>query len=84
MIGADSWKLLPSGRKIAACNGRTWASAKDSIICRAIVDKDCRIGQGVQIVNRRGAQHAEGDSYVIRDGIVVIPNGMVVPDGTVI
>ena len=26
----------------------------------------------------------EGENYVIRDGIVVVPNGAVVPDGTVI
>ena len=54
------------------------------VIERAILDKDCRIGRNVRIVNRRGVQDAEGENYVIRDGIVVIPNGAVVPDGTVI
>jgi glucose-1-phosphate adenylyltransferase len=52
------------------------------IIERAILDKDCRIGRGVKIVNRRGVQQEEKEHYVIRDGIVVIPNGTVVPDGT--
>ncbi|HEY7314902.1 MAG TPA: glucose-1-phosphate adenylyltransferase [Gemmataceae bacterium] len=56
----------------------------NSIVERAILDKDCRIGANVQIVNRRNLQHADGDNYVIRDGIVVIPNGAVIPDGTVI
>lgn len=55
-----------------------------SIIERAILDKDCRIGAHVQIVNRRHLQHDDGENYFIRDGIVVIPNGAVVPDGTVI
>jgi glucose-1-phosphate adenylyltransferase len=55
-----------------------------SIIEHAILDKDCRIGRNVRIVNAQKRQHAEGDNYVIRDGIVVIPNGAVVPDGTVI
>ncbi len=55
-----------------------------SVVVRAIIDKDCRIGRNVQIVNRRQVQHEDGDCYVIRDGIVVIPNGEVVPDGTVI
>jgi glucose-1-phosphate adenylyltransferase len=55
-----------------------------AVIERAIVDKDCRIGRNVRIVNRRGAQEDEGDHYVIRDGIVVIPKGTIVPDGTVI
>jgi glucose-1-phosphate adenylyltransferase len=56
----------------------------NSVIERAILDKDCRIGADVQIVNRRNLQQAEGDNFVIRDGVVVIPNGAVVPDGTII
>jgi glucose-1-phosphate adenylyltransferase len=55
-----------------------------TVVRRAVIDKDCRIGRDVQIVNRGGVQEAETDLYVIRDGIVVIPNGTVVPDGTVI
>jgi glucose-1-phosphate adenylyltransferase len=55
-----------------------------TIIERAIVDKDCRIGRNVRIVNRRGLVDDEGDNYVIRDGVVVIPKAAVVPDGTVI
>jgi glucose-1-phosphate adenylyltransferase len=56
----------------------------NSIIERAILDKDCRIGANVQILNRHNLQQENGDNYVIRDGIVVIPNGAIVPDGTVI
>ena len=56
----------------------------DSVLERVIVDKNCRIGRGVRIVNRRQVREEEGDNYVIRDGIVVLPNGAVVPDGTVI
>jgi glucose-1-phosphate adenylyltransferase len=55
-----------------------------SVIERAIIDKDCRIGRNVQIVNRRGVPNEQGDNYVIRDGIVVIPRGRAVLDGTVI
>ncbi len=55
-----------------------------SVIEQAILDKDCRVGRQVQIVNRRGVTDEEGANYVIRDGIVVIPRGTTVPDGTVI
>jgi glucose-1-phosphate adenylyltransferase len=55
-----------------------------TIIERAIVDKDARIGRNVRIVNHRGLEEDEGDNYVIRDGIVVIPRAAVVPDGSVI
>jgi glucose-1-phosphate adenylyltransferase len=54
------------------------------VIERAILDKECRVGNNVTIVNKKGVQDAEGDCYVIRDGIVTIPRGRVVPDGTVI
>jgi glucose-1-phosphate adenylyltransferase len=55
-----------------------------SVITRAILDKDCRIGANVRILNERGLREAEGDNYVIRDGIVIIPKAAVVKDGTVI
>jgi glucose-1-phosphate adenylyltransferase len=54
-----------------------------SVIERAILDKDCRVGRGVRIVEAGRPASAEGPNYVIRDGIVIIPKGEVVPDGTV-
>lgn len=53
-----------------------------TVLERAIVDKNCRIGKNVRLVNRAGVRQAEGENYVIRDGIIVIPNRAVVPDGT--
>ena len=54
------------------------------MIERAIVDKNARVGRGVRIVNSAGESHKDGDGYFIRDGIVIVPKGGVVPDGTVI
>jgi glucose-1-phosphate adenylyltransferase len=82
--GADRMEM-ERDRLINRQNGLPDLGVGDnSIVERAILDKDCRIGANVQIVNRRNLQQAEDDNYVIRDGIVVIPNGAVVPDGTVI
>lgn len=53
-------------------------------ISGAIVDKNCRIGDNVTIGRRIGAPDQEGELYVVRDGITVIPRGTVVPPGTVI
>ncbi|MBV9122345.1 MAG: glucose-1-phosphate adenylyltransferase [Planctomycetes bacterium] len=55
-----------------------------TLIERAIVDKNCRIGRHVRILNERKLEEDEGTNYVIRDGIVVIPKGATVPDNTVI
>ena len=61
-----------------------WASARTRVIERAIVDKNARVGRGVRILNEAGVQEADGDGYYIRDGIVIVPKGGVIPDGTVI
>jgi glucose-1-phosphate adenylyltransferase len=53
-----------------------------SVLEQCIVDKNCRIGSNVHIHNRRQVRDEDGDNYVIRDGIVVLPNGAVVEDGT--
>ena len=53
-----------------------------SVIQRAIVDKNARIGEGVIISNDARIDHADGDGYHIREGIVVIPKDAVIPDGT--
>jgi glucose-1-phosphate adenylyltransferase len=58
--------------------------ADDVVIERAILDKDCRVGRGVRIVNHRDVDNADGPNYVIRDGIIAFPRGTVIPDGTVI
>ena len=55
-----------------------------TLIQNAILDKEVRIGRNVKIINQRGVTDDEGDNYVIRDGIVAIPRGTIIPDGTVI
>jgi glucose-1-phosphate adenylyltransferase len=55
-----------------------------AVVERAIVDRDCRIGRGARVVNRLGLRDHVGDDYVIRDGVVVLPEKAVVPDGAVI
>jgi glucose-1-phosphate adenylyltransferase len=56
----------------------------NTVIERAILDKDCRIGKNVRILKAGRVQEADGPNYAIRDGIVVIPNDALVPDGTTI
>ncbi|MEI7633763.1 MAG: glucose-1-phosphate adenylyltransferase [bacterium] len=54
------------------------------VIRNAIIDKNARIGDGAQIVNHSGIEHADTRLYSVRDGIVIIPKGAVIPAGTVI
>ncbi len=50
---------------------------------RAIIDKNCRIGDNVVIKGAEGLEEdLEQDLYCIRDGIVVLKKGAVIPSGT--
>jgi glucose-1-phosphate adenylyltransferase len=57
---------------------------RDVVLERAIVDKNARIGDGVQLINRSGLEHADGDGYFIRGGIIVVPKGAIIPAGTIV
>jgi glucose-1-phosphate adenylyltransferase len=57
---------------------------RDCIIENAIVDKNIRIGDGVQIRDKSGQKDFEGTNYWIRDGLVVVPRGSVLRAGTII
>ena len=57
---------------------------QDSILDRVIVDKNARIGRGVRLVNTDHIEHADGENYSIRNGIIVIPKNAVIKDGTVV
>ena len=48
----------------------------------AIVDKNCRIGNNVVIKGDESLEDFETDNYCIREGIVVMRKGAVIPDNT--
>ncbi len=56
----------------------------NSIIRRAIIDKNVRIGKNVRLTNRNDVETLDGPdgSYYIREGIILVPKGAVVSDGT--
>jgi glucose-1-phosphate adenylyltransferase len=84
MIGADRYEPEQERKENERKGIPRLGVGEGCVIERAILDKDCRIGKHVKIVNHKDVIDAEGSNYVIREGIVVIPKGSVVPDGTVI
>ena len=86
MIGSDRYE--PEGEQKRNVNdGVPLLNVGDNtVITNAILDKDCRIGSNVRIVNAAG--HTEYDDpedrFNIRDGIVCVPRGAVIPNGCVI
>jgi glucose-1-phosphate adenylyltransferase len=57
---------------------------RNVVLDRVIVDKNARIGDGVQLVNERGVEQSDGDGYHIRGGIIVVPKGAVIAPGTTV
>jgi glucose-1-phosphate adenylyltransferase len=55
----------------------------NSVIERAIIDKNARIGRNVRVINERRIIDSEEQlTHVIRDGIVVIPKATELTDGS--
>ncbi len=74
LMGADYYEPETiKGPKIGIGDG--------TIIDRAIIDKNARIGKRVTIKNIKNLKNHDGDNYFIRDGIVVVTKGAVIPDG---
>ena len=57
---------------------------KNTVVRNAIIDQNARIGSNVQLINRDGISETFQDDYAIRDGIIIIPKGFVIPHNTVI
>ncbi|MFZ4693767.1 MAG: glucose-1-phosphate adenylyltransferase [Verrucomicrobiia bacterium] len=52
------------------------------VIRRAIIDKNVHIGEGCVITPDGKPERVDHEFYCIRDGIVVVPKGTVIPPGT--
>jgi glucose-1-phosphate adenylyltransferase len=83
-MGADFYQLPDAIQSDIDAGIPPMGIGEGAVVERAIVDKNARIGSGVKIVNAEGRTDADGENYFIRDGVVVIPKDVVVPDGTVI
>lgn len=55
-----------------------------TVIENAIIDKNARIGRHVTIKNVKKVEEESGTNYFIREGIVIIPKDVTIPDNTVI
>ncbi len=84
MMGADFYQNLDELQADIDRGYPRIGVGANCFIRRAIIDKNARIGAGVQILNEARQTELDGDGFFIRDGIVIIPKTGVIPDGTVI
>jgi glucose-1-phosphate adenylyltransferase len=85
VIGADYYETLGEIDQARSRGLPPVGIGGDSVIERAIVDKNARIGRGVRILdNQARAMESNGAGWYVRDGIVIVPKNGVIPDDTVI
>lgn len=83
LMGAESDKTLNEG----LCN-KEYAKVpiigigKNCYIENAIIDRDCRIGDNVQIIGGEELEDQDVGNYAVKDGIVIIRKNAVLPSGT--
>jgi glucose-1-phosphate adenylyltransferase len=54
------------------------------IIRNAIIDMDCYIGNNVHLINKDNQHDFDAENYSIKDGMIIIPKGQIIPDNTII
>ncbi|HSP12664.1 MAG TPA: glucose-1-phosphate adenylyltransferase [Salegentibacter sp.] len=82
MMGTDFYESLEEmeANKIEILTG----IGENCTITNAIIDKNCRVGDNTTIKGGPHLADAETESYVIKEGIVVLKKGAVLAPGTTI
>jgi glucose-1-phosphate adenylyltransferase len=86
IMGADFYQAFAERQNSLEHENIPVGIGTDTIIRRAIIDKNARIGHDVRIINKDNVQEAERESqgFYIRSGIVVVLKNATIPDGTII
>ena len=86
MMGADYYQSFEEMRADLSAGLPRLGIGENTVIKRAIIDKDARIGSNARLLNESGLQEADAPdgSYFIREGIIIVPKNAVIKDGTII
>jgi glucose-1-phosphate adenylyltransferase len=86
LMGADFYQTFDDMRNDLSRGLPRVGIGEGTVIKRAIVDKNARIGKNARLLNEAGVTEADGPggSYFIRDSIIIVPKNAVIADGTVI
>jgi len=84
MMGADHYETEAQQRANVVLGMPSIGVGAGCQIHRTIIDKNARLGDGVRLspAGKPDGGHAHG--IIIRDGVLIVPKGAVVPGGTVV
>jgi len=83
-MGADAYEPAGCPRRDTPPDRPPIGIGKSTRIEGAIVDKNARIGHGCVVRSAGKAETLDHPLYYVRDGVMVVPNGAVLMDGTLI
>jgi glucose-1-phosphate adenylyltransferase len=86
LMGADYYQTIEEMRGDLVASLPRVGIGEGTVINRAIIDKNARIGSGVRLLNEAKVAEADGpdNSYYIRDGIIIVPKNALIKDETVV
>lgn len=82
MMGADYYEMEEDFDRNDTYGRQHLGIGENCRIERAIIDKNARIGDDVEILSHEGTPDISREVYVVRDGIVVIPKNSELSSGT--
>jgi glucose-1-phosphate adenylyltransferase len=84
LMGADYYETTEEMAENSAKGIPNIGIGNHCTIINAIIDKNARIGDNVSIINAHNVKDKDHENYSICDGIIVVPKGALIPNGTVI
>lgn len=86
IMGSDFFESIEEIQNNVAGGVPHIGIGQNTVIRRAIIDKNTRIGNNVQLINKNNVETADGEngSYYIREGIIIVPKNATIADGTVV
>jgi len=86
IMGADFFESIEEIRRDRETRRPHIGIGENTLIKRAIIDKNVRIGKNVKLLNIERVENSDDENgcYYIREGIIIVPKGATIHDGTVI
>jgi glucose-1-phosphate adenylyltransferase len=84
VMGSDLYESIEEIKTNIASGIPHIGVGANTMIRKAIVDKNVRIGKNVKLLNTNGLESYDDPrgSFYIREGIIIVPKGAVIVDGT--
>ena len=83
MMGADFYQSLMEIDENHNAGSPVVGIGHNSVIKNAIIDKNARIGDNVQLINKNNLTEHISHNIEVRDGIIIVNKNAIVPAGTV-